>query len=533
MADFKFDKNNEKLDFTIGGDLGVGERKPLKPATPAMPKTQPQQPVPTFPQPNNVPQQQNPSPAVHTGHTPLVSRPVITPQTQQPQGMPAQQRPVAPSQPLTARPTTAPQQLPQAPVQPQPVQQHPIYREPVQQQYIEPKYIEPEPVYVEPEYNPPTYQQPQQTFTPQQAQPQPSYAPAYATPAPQQNFTSQQAVEQPSKKKGFAFGGKRKVVLYIRAAIAIVLIIVSIAGVKSIFFPDKFPTQAQVINVVKDDLGVTAFPTDKANGFVIGFIKTYFTYDPENRQAREDALDKYIDPDLLNSTKFQFQAATDGEVIPPTEDTTQVDTPVDQTVQEVPGSKQEVVGEPVIVNINSVDDTNAVFTVEVDLTNGSTFYVEVPIYYNVDTNGMAISAPLAYVPPVSFTDVPNDNHKVTWNDDPEVVKAFKSDLENYLTAWAKSDSTVISRYITTDATLAAKSGLNGVLVFNRVEELRVQAVDDETKDPSVRQAYVTVSWKDANNVNATYTQSYLLVIEQQPDDRWYVKDITGTVISTK
>lgn len=503
MANFKFDKTNEELDFTLGGDdLGALPRdgkKPVRQPKPGNPLGQPKpaprpNPIPTVPQqptqsPTTIPTQpsmplpQKPAPLAQQP-APAVAQPMVTPS---PQLSPLQQNPVVSQQPVAQPAPQMPTVVPQ-------------------QQVSTPVYVE-QPQYV------PAHQSYQQIEQPQQSAPVPSQ-PILEPQQPLQPLPQPLQTEPGTKKKkrkGSAFGGGRKVLLYTRVGIAIVLIIVTVAGVRSIFFPTRFPTQEQVINVVKEDLGVTAFPTEKANGFVIGFIKTYFTYDPAFRSQRETELEKYISKNILDATNIRV---------------------TDTATTNEPDSEpfvQYVIGEPVVVDTTSVDDSNAVFTVQVTLSTGNTLYVEVPVYYNAETNGMAVSAPLSLVPPIATAQVPSDNHNLGWNNDADVVKSFKADLERYLEAWAASDSTSISRYVTTNATLAATSGLQGTVVFNRVDSLEVEAVTEEDTDPDTREAIVSVTWVDGVSENVSYKQTYLLTIKKQPDGRWYVQDITGRI----
>ncbi len=522
MAQFKFDKNSENLDFSLGGDLGANPSTPVSPPI----KAQPQLPVNPQPKPAVLP----PAPA-----QPQPSfNPPATVTPSMPAAQPAPALPVTPVQPNT------PQFVQPQVVQPEPnPYQAEQYPSPYNTPTVQPAYV-PQPQIVQPEINPyqtEQYQAPNPAYAPYQ---QPTQNPQnnYAAPGAQQNPNPQYQQQAPEKVGFFsprpkkekpvkvekerksnrsAFSGKRKVVLYSRLAIAIVLIIVSFSGLKSIFFPAQFPSQAQVISVVKTNLGITNFPIAKANGFVVSFATTYFTYDSSQESARSDALAKYISSNLLHTTDLSILQQ------PATSTTNNGPTNVTQTV----------VGEPVISEVNAVDDNNAVYTVEVTLSTGTTLYVQVPIYYDSKTQNMAVSAPLAIVPPVSIANVPATNHAITWSNDTTVVSDFQTDLSGYLTAWANSDQAVITRYTTTDATLNATKGLGGSVKFGSISSLSVQAVDKTTIDPKKRQALVTVVWVDAKGNNTTYTQSYLLNIVQQSANKWFVQDITGTIISTK
>lgn len=471
MSGFKFDNNDEKKPLSLGDGDGATPQKPAAPKLPAAKKPSTSLPAPSIP-----------TKPVMPGVKPATSNPL--PSTNKP-AIPSVKPVTPPVKPATPTATPQPLKLPEeAPVAtPAPVVSQPAVTETVAQPTI-PKIAEPViediPIISVPD----------------------------ASPRIPIVVTSEEAAnDKRPRKPANKFKGNRKVVLYARIGIGVVAGIILIAGVKTVFFPTKFPTPEQVIAVVKTDLNVTKFPVTQATGFVTDFTNTYFSYDPTNTSARDEALKKYISSNLLNSTNMNFVSTGGGERV-----------------------TQTVVGTPLIVKTVSVDDNNAVFTMQVILSTGTTLYVDVPIYYNPDINGMAVSAPLSIMPSVGTAKVPADNHSIAWNEDKQVEDTLKPDLEKYLQAWAASDETSISRYINKDSNLNTKLGLSGSVQFNRLDTLKVQAAaTDGSSDPKIRQAYASVIWQDSNNKSMTYNQAYLLTIKQD-GGRWYINNIESTIV---
>lgn len=506
MSGFKFDKNNEELDLSLGSDDALGSQK----AAPKQNKTQ--LPKPSIQQPSNSAKKEPVKPTI----------PVAKPATQKPVQQPAAtpktlpQKPGAKPVPLKAQPATnLPKDLPaSSALEPnsEPAPSSPSNFITPQEETI----VSPEPVI-------------QPTLAPPIVPPLPNNSPEYSEPytpninqAPQSpiipNSKKQQSKTKTTRKKANnPFTGNRKIVLGIRIVAGVVASVIVFAGLNSILFPPNFPSPDQVISKVKEGLNITDFPTQKATGFVIDFTTAYFTVDPNNYGARDEQLLKYISKDKLQETDLVFNRSTVEESNAPA------------TGVETLG--QSIIGVPAIVNTYSIDNNNAVFTVQVALSTGTTMYVDVPVYWNPKNNGMAISAPLSIVPAIGLTTIPQDNLNEEWANDKDVVDAFEDDLKKYLEAWAASDKTSIDRYTTDKATLMAKLGLGGTVKLERLDSLEVASVDEEAgADPRTRNAKIDVVWKDANNEAFTYKQSYMLTIKQKPDEKWYVDNINSVVI---
>lgn len=500
MSGFKFDKNNEELDLSLGSDDALGAGATKKPST--SPKQQ--LPKPSIPQPKTNPKTPVNKPAPTTPKT-LPPKPTIKPKTAT--VPPVQTEVTTPKTVPVANTTPEELKVPVEnipPVTPPPVEQEKVVTQPPLQPTPPPlpdnKNTEEKIPYV-PEIEPM-----EEVVPVPKKQPRP--------PIPQNTSRKTERNTKNSRKKGNnSFTGNRKVVLGIRITAGAVAAIVIFAGLNSILFPPNFPSPNQVIAKVKEGLNITEFPTQKATGFVIDFVEAYFTVDPENYSSRDDNLSQYVSDNVLEETDLVFNRSV-----------------IDSNSGQEAVLGQSIIGVPAIVSTYSIDDNNAVFTVQVALSTGTTMYVDIPVYWNPENNGMAVSAPLSLVPAIGLTQIPQDNLLEEWANDREVVDAFEADLKKYLEAWALSDKTSISRYTTDKATLMAKLGLGGTVKLERLEMLEVQGITEETVDPAERNARIDVVWKDANNEAFTYKQSYMLVIKQKPDQKWYVDNINSVVI---
>lgn len=520
MSGFKFDKNNEELDLSLGSDDGATSKLPApKPNNTAKKTTG--LPSPSIsvskPAPPPIAKPSKP-PVTSTKKEPTVptsglpKKPIISPnienEVEPPKPAAVNMPTVVPETSLQTEPAPNKETVEVPPSSPLPVEQHPsqiLSNIPA----VAPEHISP----TEPDDSSVAGSTVEHQIQENVNISIPQASPIVPNKPNVKNV--KKSNNKKDKKNGGAFKGNRKVVLFTRIGFGVVGSIVLLAGVNSIFFPKNFPSPDQVIAVVKESLNVTEFPATKGTGFVLGFVETYFTYNPSISGERDSALEQYISKELLQKTDLVF--------IP--ENNTESKTPVEQTV----------VGIPTIVNINSIDNNNAVYTVEVKLSTGNILYVDVPIYWNPKNNGMAVAAPLSIMPAVNLTKVPADNLLLEWTPDKEVAESFEADLVKFLEAWAVSDKTLIDRYSTDGAELNVKLGLENTVKLVRLDKLDVQGLDskENTVSETERLAIIDVIWADANSPQVTYKQSYLLTIKQKPDKKWYVDKIDTTAYKKK
>lgn len=331
------------------------------------------------------------------------------------------------------------------------------------------------------------------------------------------------AKQRPPKKQGNYSGGRNKV-LFLRIGVFAALGVLVLLGAKSILLPGSGPTKDQVMSAAKEALGQTGFPQDAGVGFATAFTKTFLTMDPAQVAQRDAQLKNYAPEDVIQTIDLRYR--TDQDTITAADGTTSAPAPALEAAPGANQASQSVTQGPYFVGAKNVDEKNSVITTLSQLNNNQWVYLQIPITYDPTTLGLAVSATPTFLSPTLLAKVNADAGEPSWQSDTDVVQAFQSDLENYLLAWSASDSNLISRYITTDATVATKTGLENTVKFSRLAELSVESVTEESLTPNTRRAQADVIWIDPAT-NIVYTQSYRLVIEKQPDNRWYVKDITN------
>lgn len=462
--------------------------------------------------------------------------------------------------------------LPTAPNTTRGLPTQPSVKQPVVQQQQEPTYTHPEPVYVTPQ---PVVQQQEPVYTPpapvyvepeplihlaaepyddvdtdepvyQTSTPEPlSYRKPEPTPRavqrpvkreePELEYAEEEEEEtRPVRKKGRSektspvkpakkpatrtkkatadteekppsrFRGARKSVLIIRIIAGVIIAVFIAAGVKTIFFPVQFPNSNVVTSVVKKNLGITAFPVAAGNQFVLSFTKDYLTIDPATRSQRTDLLKKYTTDSV--ASKLSSNNNTDKAV-------------------------QKVIGDPIITSVKSVSDTEAVYTVAVQITADNWLYLAIPVYYDNTINGYTVSGTPAFVvtPPKAGKPVID----APFTNDSTVATTAQANIQSFFIAWASSNAQDLSLLLTDDATIDAKAGLHGSLKFVKVSDFSVEKKVDGDPTINQRKAQATIVWANPNNPDITYEQTYNLVIFKQPNEKWYVSSVEGGAPDTK
>lgn len=358
-----------------------------------------------------------------------------------------------------------------------------------------------------------TYQQPSQ------AQPTGRRRETTNAPSYENDYSDsyrQEPVEAPAKKKGFFspapkktkavkaqkirkqgnFSGGRKGVLIIRIIAVTVILVLMGLGVKSILLPPSFPSPATVISTVRQNLGVTKFPTDAGKAFVSSFASAYFTIDPETAPKRLDTLRAFT-TDILASTFNTSDSA----------------------------STQKVTAAPIVTKITSVDDNNAEYTVSLQLNGTRWVYVTIPVYYDSAKNAFAISDTPAFVSAPNLATLPNK--EAPFQVDAQLGSQVTDNLKSFFAAWGESDSQTLSRYIMNNANVETQTGLRGAVKFVSVQNILVEQKEAGSADMNQRRATVQVTWADPTNPKIIYNQNYNMKLFQQPDQRWYVQDISA------
>jgi Conjugative transposon protein TcpC len=327
-----------------------------------------------------------------------------------------------------------------------------------------------------------------------------------------QKLVGKNTNQKKANKRG-NFAGERRKILIIRIVVVVVLGVLVINGVKNIVAPATGPTRDQVIAAAQEAVGFTDFPVSEGQGLALGFTTAFLNYSPtpEDRESRAQRLLNYAPETVVNSIEPAFGTkileGSEGEEVQ-----------VSQTITDG----------PYLVGSRSIDDTNAVFTTVSEVNNTTWLYLDIPVRFDAELNALAVSASPSFVPATGVLKVTEADMSPQWVADTVAAGDFEADLTNYLTAWAASESDVIGRYITPEPSLAAKTGLGGVVEFSRLNSLTIESLDDTDPNVNTRRAEVSVTWKDAIS-NVSYPQSYRLVINyNETESKWSVDEIQNS-----
>lgn len=347
--------------------------------------------------------------------------------------------------------------------------------------------------------------------------------------------------EKSKKAKGDSdFAGERKKRLIPIIAFWGVIVIMSGAGLKSMFFPSSGPTPAQVAAVAKDAVGVKGFPVESGRQFATDFAKIFFTFDNTSTTSdvvriRKEKLSQYISEDLLNTIDVSVMPRS-SSTSKTNKDKTEVVTP-DGPVQEeansgsseTPRIAQNVTYGPYVVKTTEISDSLATFTLKIGTDKGSLFYVDVPVKYDSSQYSLTVAGPLSFsMNEQNVGSSKADDYTAKYKETEETKQLeedFKPDLQEYLKAWSQSNTTIINRYITDNATDNAKRGLQNAVEFNSLSSLDVGFPDADVTSKATGEA--VVQWKDPKS-NLYYTQTYRLkLLKNSSTNKWQIYDIVN------
>jgi len=502
-----------------------------KKAAPAQPAaSEPQTPAQPTTQPGSLPfRKPVAAPAPATPSFTLPSRPLPKPQTAQ---VPTPQ-PAAPQEPaynpLAAEiPSTQEEYIytPPAATPPTPAYQQVMEEvapaEPASQ--YDSRYTQPQQATPVPQQS---YQQPAQGYqerpVPQSNFQPPAPVPMAVEPANGRNKRAKNQKPQKEGKKQSDYAGKRGNIFWLRMGVILVAVVLMGAGLKTLILPSGGPTPEQVAAKAQEATNYTGFPTESGAVFATEFTRLFMTYTSEESSAeRAEKLKDYASETLI--TKFditrpsreEYEAANAAQIEAGIEVPDYNEVIVDQIITEG----------PYVVVAENLTATQALYTLKFRVNDGKWTYLQVPVKYDEKTFAMTIAGPPSFTKPVQNVGTTKEGeYTVNFTADQELIKSFQPDLESYLTAWAQSDTTIISRYVVDDATQDAMLGLQGVYEFKEVNSLTIEAADEAVpKTATSRRAEFTVTWVDPET-SLSYTQQYRMLLTLNEDNKWSVYDI--------
>lgn len=330
--------------------------------------------------------------------------------------------------------------------------------------------------------------------------------------------------KQPKQQKPVpekSYDGERKKLLWIRIIAGAVAGIILIAGVKAIFLPSSGPSRAQVEAAAQESVNYTGFPTVSGEQFALDFSRIYFNY-TTNDQERQAALLNFASEQLLDKIDVEMVSAAEYDA----EKAAGAPEYRDYTVT------QSIVYGPYIVATENIDENIAVFTVKVGLSSGSVMYYDVPVKYDPENYALTLAGPPSFVQPnQNKGESSPEEYTVDFGSgDKEIQDDFRSDLEEYLSAWGQSNDTIVNRYLVEGATDNAKRGLQNAVTFKSLSSFLVEPYDEASaRTETQRRVEITVIWEDPAT-GLQYPQQYRMLLALNQDNDWSVYDIQNFAI---
>jgi len=291
-----------------------------------------------------------------------------------------------------------------------------------------------------------------------------------------------------------AVGGSRGIQLAVRWTVGLIAVVLMVVGLVQITRPAaKTTSAADIHSLVQAQLGGTGYPSQAAEAFAARFATVYYSWsDQQARGNRVTALAAY----LPNSIPDGW----DGR-----------------------GTQKVITGPYISGPTTSTDGKNAVVHLSLQVDSGAWLFVDVPVLSD-GAGGLVVSAAPTLTTPPGQAAYPGNDGLIP-NPDDSVSEAVSGVLTGFFPAWSKSDTQALSRFITPDATAAARGGLGGAVSFGSVRDVEVAAA---VPGQSTRLATATVTWvvdDPAHSNVGSVSQTYLLTLEQI-SGLWSVKAIT-------
>ena len=303
-------------------------------------------------------------------------------------------------------------------------------------------------------------------------------------------------VDKKAARVGFtaAVGGSRGIQLAVRWTVGLIAVVLMVVGLVQITRPAaKTTSAADIHSLVQAQLVGSGYPSQAAEAFAARFATVYYSWsDQQVRGNRVTALAAY----LPNSIPDGW----DGR-----------------------GTQKVITGPYISGPTTSTDGKNAVVHLSLQVDSGAWLFVDVPVLSD-GAGGLVVSAAPTLTTPPGQAAYPGNDGLIP-NPDDSVSEAVSGVLTGFFPAWSKSDTQALSRFITPDATAAARGGLGGAVSFGSIKDVEVAAA---VPGQSTRLAAATVTWvvdDPAHSNVGSVSQTYLLTLEQI-SGLWSVKAIT-------
>ena len=173
----------------------------------------------------------------------------------------------------------------------------------------------------------------------------------------------------------------------------------------------------------------------------------------------------------------------------------------------------------------STDANNGTVSIALQLDSGAWLYPMVPVYSDGQGGFTIAGTPTLGAPPAR-AGFPGSDGSIAGDVDDDASRAASDVLAGFFTAWAASDSAALERYVTREATPAARAGLGGSVQFVDLGDVKVAVAVTGDEDTRFASAEVTWATGDAAQPDTgQLTQTYLLTIVRTAG-LWSVNDVT-------
>ncbi|MDX3864534.1 conjugal transfer protein [Streptomyces europaeiscabiei] len=254
---------------------------------------------------------------------------------------------------------------------------------------------------------------------------------------------------------------------------------------------------------------LTDFPTQQAATFAEQYALLCMTYSPETASTRRSDLARYASAGVDQDCGWGGQGSS-----------TALSATWDGTTEQFAefGAHGRYLG------------------VQVRTKDGRLTSLSVPVYVKdlATGDGMRVAGDVGQMPMPPRADVPAVDQNAEVVDDELSRQLQEKVLPGYFEAWGASDSTSMARFITSDATITATSGLVGQLTDPKVNEVvALVPASVQDSDPYAYangqsvQLRVAVDWTDPKS-GTTVLRSYRMTVVNTAQG-WFIKDIRGGV----
>lgn len=291
-------------------------------------------------------------------------------------------------------------------------------------------------------------------------------------------------------------GGARLQIKIFRGLVYSVLVILIVGGLRNEFAPQKPASIDSIAAQVQQKLGVTGFPTGKAESFAIRYATVYLNTNQASISSgtRDNALQQF----QPNGAQWGWNNT---------------------------GSESVIAGPTIASPTTSSDAHNGIVTVSAELSSGQWVALAIPVYADGSGN-LVVSGPAGFVALPGVATAPGGPDVA--NVDENLNHQMTSVLPGFFTAWAASNTTALARYIAPgSATAAVREGLNGAVTLSSTG---ISSIVFPTGG-ATRIGTVEVEWN--MHGSGSFTQAYTITITQATDGTWNIQDIRGGVVVAK